>query len=456
MARRKKTETDSTADLTSPYGEHPIMTEILKATAEEQDPLIGLPLPALSARYLLQSNIFPLSRFTQLRGEFSAGKSALLIEIMRWFTMYGGGGVMIDTENKGSRSMIDGLFGHNDEYMKRAVVVRAESVEEWQKKYISLCQLIHKQADAGKEVYPMCIGVDSISAVEVERRVDKVAEEGHASAGHPYLARNLSDFMRTALVPTLRHYPIAFVATNHLKEEINQMGFGAPKKYAPGGASLDYYPTVIIDMERISRKLVEKNGQEGQQVRMTATKNNLGAPGRRVVVNLMWYPKTIAYTDENGDQCYRQQQHHYWDWHTATTRLLLDLQDPDRKPQPGHDPKLGEILKQVCDLEYKHGTKNADVPLVFSTALGISKQEAVTEVEISMIIEENKKICSLLNGLLGINAYAVCDPARKYREQVLTQLKERSTTDNPELMAAAGALEDLVPADLDPLGQFSE
>jgi hypothetical protein len=80
----------------------------------------------------------------------------------------------------------------------------------------------------------------------------------------------------------------------------------------------------------------------------------------------------------------------------------------------------------------------------------------VTEVEISMIIEENKKICSLLNGLLGINAYAVCDPARKYREQVLTQLKERSTTDNPELMAAAGALEDLVPADLDPLGQFSE
>jgi len=348
------------------------------------------------------------------------------------------------------------MFGHNVEYVKRAVVMRAETVEEWQKKYISLCQLIHKQADAGKDVYPMCIGVDSISAVEVERRVDKVAEEGHAAAGHPYLARNLSDFMRTALVPTLRHYPIAFVATNHLKEEINQMGFGAPKKYAPGGASLDYYPTVIIDMERISRKLVERNSQQGQQVRMTATKNNLGAPGRRIVVNLMWYPKTIAYMDENGEQCFKQQQHHYWDWHTATTRLLLDLQDPDRKPQPGHDPKLGEILKQVCDLEYKHGTKNADVPLVFSTALGISKQDAVTEVEISMIIEENKRVCSLLNGLLGVNDYAICDPARKYREQVLAQLKEKSTTDNPELMAAAGALEDLLPSDLDPLGQFSE
>ena len=457
MGRRKKTDSDSgvAVDVSAPFGEHPIMTEILKATAEEQDPLIGLPLPSMAARYLLQSNIFPLSRFTQLRGQFSAGKSAMLIEIMRWFTMYGGGGVMIDTEHKSSRSMIDGMFGHNPEYMKRAVVVEASSVEEWQKKYTSLCQLIHKQADAGNDVYPMCIGVDSISAVEVERRVEKVAEEGHASAGHPYLARNLSDFMRTALVPTLRHYPIAFVATNHLKEEINGMGFGAPKKYAPGGASLDYYPTLIMDMERISAKLIERNGQQGQQVRLIATKNNLGAPGRRIVVNLMWYPKTIAYRDENGEQAYKQQQHHYWDWHTATTRLLLDLQDPDRKPQPGHDPKLGEILKQVCDLEYKHGTKNSDVPLVFSSALGISKQEAVSEVEISMMIEENTKICSLLNGLLGVNSYAVCDPAKKYRDQVMANLKDKETTDNPELMAAAGALEDLIPADLDPLGQFN-
>lgn len=458
MGRRKKSETEPTLDVTSPFGEHPVITEILKATAEEQDPLIGLPLPALSARYLLQSNIFPLSRFTQLRGEFSAGKSALLIEIMRWFTIYGGGGVMIDTENKGSRSMIDGLFGHNPEYMRRAVVVRAETVEEWQKRYINLCQLVHKQCDADTSgsVYPMCIGVDSISAVEVERRVDKVAEEGHAAAGHPYLARNLSDFMRTALVPTLRHYPIALVATNHLKEEINQMGFGAPKKYAPGGASLDYYPTIILDMERVSKKLIERNGVEGQQVRIIATKNNLGAPGRRVVVNLLWYPKTISYADpETNETRYKTQQHHFWDWHTATTRLLMDLQDPDRKPQPGHDPKLAEILKQVCDLEYKHGTKNADVPLVFSNALGISKQDAVPEVEISMMIEENRRIRELLHGLLGVNEYAVCDPAVKYREQVIEQLRNNKQTDNPELMAATGALEDLLPEALDPLGHVS-
>jgi RecA/RadA recombinase len=460
MGRRKKTDGGAVVDVTSPFGEHPVITEILKAAAEEQDPLIGLPLPALSARYLLQSNIFPLSRFIQLRGEFSAGKSALLIEIMRWFAIYGGGGVMIDTENKGSRSMIDGMFGHNPEYMGRAAVAKADTVEEWQKRYISLCQLIHKQCDANTSgnVYPMCIGVDSISAVEVERRVEKVAEEGHASAGHPYLARNLSDFMRTALVPTLRHYPIAFVATNHLKEEINQMGFGAPKKYAPGGASLDYYPTVIIDMERVSKKLLEKrNGVEGQQVRMIATKNNLGAPGRRIIVNLLWYPKTISYVDqETNETRYKAEQHHFWDWHTATTRLLLDLQDPDRKPQAGHDPKLPDILKQVCDLEYKHGTKNSDVPLVFSTALGISKQDAVPEVEISMLIEENKKISGLLHGLLGINEYAVCDPAVKYREQIMEELRKNQQTDNPELMAATGALEDFMPADLDPLGQFAE
>jgi RecA/RadA recombinase len=458
MARRRKSDSvaESLLDVTSPLGEHPLMTEIIKATDEENDPLIGLPLPALSVRYLLQSNILPLSRFIHLRGKYSSGKSALLIEIMRWFAIYGGGGVLVDTEGKSSRSMIDGMCGHNNEYTQRLRVVKAETVEEWQKKYISLCQLVRKQTDAGREVYPLCIGIDSISAVEVDRRVEKVAEEGHASAGHPALARNLSDFMRTALIPTLRHSPIVLIATNHLKEEINQTGFGPPKTYAPGGAALDHYPTIILDMERTSAKLIDRNGQQGQHVRITAAKNNLGAFGRRIAVSLLWYPKTTAYIDQYGETAYKQQQYHYWDWHTATTRLLIDLQDPDRKPTPGLDPKIGEIIKQVCDLEYKHGTKNSDVPLVFSNALGITKQEAVPEFEISMLIEENNKIRSLLDGLLGVNSYAVCNPAIKYREQVTANMKETHTTDNPELMAAAGSLEDLVPADLDPLGQFSE
>lgn len=455
MGRRKKTDDDA-IDIHSRNGEHPVITEVLKASSEDNDPLIGLPLPALSARYLLQANIFPLSRFTQLRGEFSAGKSAMLTEIMRWFHMYGGGAIMIDTENKGSPTMLAGIFGHNPQYMARTKVVTAASVEEWQKKYMGFCQAIHKQIDdanAPERAVPICIGIDSISAVEVDRRVEKVADEGHAAAGHPYLARNLSDFMRTALVPTLRHYPIALVATNHLKEEINSMGFGPPKKYAPGGASLDYYPTLIIDMAKASSKNLVIGRAEGQMVRLVATKNNLGAPGRRIVVNLMWYNDIVECKDANGNQSYKNQQYHYWDWHTATIRLLMDLQSADKKPQPGTDPKLGGLIKQVCDLEYKHGTKNAEVPLVYSTALGISKSDAVSEVEASMILESNPKVVGVLHGLLGVNEYSVCDPARKYRDQVMTELKKQEITDIPELMAASSVVSEIIPGDFDPLGQ---
>ena len=450
MGRKRKEE--SAVDFQARHGEHPVLTEVLKATAEDNDPLIGLPLPALSARYLLQANIFPLSRFTQLRGEFSSGKSALLTEIMRWFHLYGGGAVMIDTENKGSPTMLSGIFGHNPQYMARTKVVTAASVEEWQKKYMGYCQAIHKQIDEADRAIPICIGVDSISAVEVDRRVEKVADEGHASAGHPYLARNLSDFMRTALVPTLRHYPIAFVATNHLKEEINSMGFGPPKKYAPGGASLDYYPTLILDMSKASAKNITGR-YDGQSVRIVATKNNLGAPGRKIVVNLLWYNEITPFTDAEGNETFRNQQFHFWDWHTATIRLLIDLQAADRKPQAGMDPKLPGLLRQVCDLEYKHGTKNADVPLVYSSALGVSKQEAISEVEASMLLESNKRVLSMLHGLLGVNEYTICDPARKYREQIMSELKKQEMTDIPELMAAASAVADLIPSDYDPLGQ---
>jgi len=458
MGRKRKT-VDASADVYAAGDEHPVITELLKAAAEDHDPLIGLPLPALSIRYLLQANIFPLSRFSQLRGEFSAGKSALLLEIMRWFHLYGGGAILIDTENKGSPTMVAGMFGHNEQYMARTKITTAANVEEWQSKYIGYCKSIQKQidaADAPDRVIPVCMGVDSISAVDIERRVDKAAAEGHAAAGHPALARNLSDFMRTALIPTLRHYPIALIATNHLKEEIDQMGFGAPKKYAPGGAALDYYATLILDMERASRKKVEKaGGHEGQSVRITATKNNLGAPGRKLVVNLMWYTTTATYKNAAGETRYKAQQFHYWDWHTATARLLIDLQDTEKKLQPGIDPQLPKLLKQVCDMEYKYGTKNADVPLVYSSALGITKQEAVPEAEASMILESNTKVLDILHGLLGINDYLVCDPAVKYREQVMAELKAANSTDNPEILAANNNMEDLIPADFDPLGQIS-
>jgi hypothetical protein len=232
------------------------------------------------------------------------------------------------------------------------------------------------------------------------------------------------------------------------------MGFGPPKKYAPGGASLDYYPTLIIDMQKASSKNLSVGRAEGQSVRLIATKNNLGAPGRRIVVNLMWYNDISEGKDEHGNNAYKNQQHHYWDWHTATCRLLMDLQAADKKPQPGIDPKLPGLLRQVCDLEYKHGTKNAETPLVYSTALGISKQDAVSEVEASMILEENKRVVGMLHGLLGVNEYTVCDPAKKYREQVIAGLQTQQMTDIPELMAASSiAGNNLILENFDPLGQ---
>lgn len=454
---RKRKVVDMPDDPTRPHGEHPIISEMLKGDAADQDPIIGLPLPALSARYLLQSTIFPFSRFIQLRGMYSAGKSALLMEIMRWYQMYGGQSVLIDTENKYSPRMLEGIYGHNPQYLKRTTVRTAQSVEEWQQHYISACKSVHKYYDDAKNeiVVPVIIGVDSISAVDIERRVEKANDAGHAAAGHPALARNLSDFMRTALVPTLRHYPITFVATNHLKEEIDSGLFGAPKKYAPGGAALDYYATLILDMERTSKKAIEAIGKTGQSVRITATKNNLGAPGNKIVINFLWYDKVNDGVDEAGNREFGNLQQLYWDWHTASARLLIDLQDSEKKLPPGMDPRLPGLIKEVCDLEYKHGTRNSDTPLVWSKALDIPKSDAVPEVEAAMRLEENPQITGLLHGLLGINKYKVCDPAVHYRAQILADLQAKQITDQPELVAAAARmLEDVIPADFDPLNQF--
>ncbi|NDE18121.1 hypothetical protein EBZ80_24700, partial [bacterium] len=86
-------------------------------------------------------------------------------------------------------------------------------------------------------------------------------------------------------------------------------------------------------------------------------------------------------------------------------------------------------------------------------ALGISKQEAVSEVEASIMLEDNPKVLGMLHGLLGVNDYTVCDPARRYREQVMEELKNNQMTDVPELMAASSVVGEVVAADFDPLGQ---
>jgi hypothetical protein len=62
----------------------------------------------------------------------------------------------------------------------------------------------------------------------------------------------------------------------------------------------------------------------------------------------------------------------------------------------------------------------------------------------------------VLHGLLGINEYLVCDPAVRYREQVIAELAKQNITDEPELRAGESrVVEDLIPADFDPLGQVS-
>jgi 3-hydroxyacyl-CoA dehydrogenase len=78
----------------------------------------------------------------------------------------------------------------------------------------------------------------------------------------------------------------------------------------------------------------------------------------------------------------------------------------------------------------------------------------LSEVEASMALEENRKVLGMLHGLLGVNDYTVCDPAKKYREQVKDQLRSENMTDVPELMAAASKSgNDLLLENFDPLGQ---
>ena len=70
----------------------------------------GLRLPHLCMQYLVCANIFPLNSIVQLRGPRDTLKSALAIQIGRWFIDNGGDFVYGDAENKAPMDIVDSIL----------------------------------------------------------------------------------------------------------------------------------------------------------------------------------------------------------------------------------------------------------------------------------------------------------------------------------------------------------
>lgn len=401
--------------------------------AQAEANLVGLPLPALCLRYLLQSTIFPLSRIYQITGEEGSAKSAFLYEIMRWHMIYGGGAVLAENENKDSPELRNSILQWKDDWLARLLVKQTYSLEEWQDVFTTFVDIARKQQDAaggsGRTV-PICFGVDSLMATAPQSEIDAVMKEGHASRGFALAANLIARYMRT-MPERLQAYPFTMIGTNHLKPATDPRGF--PTANIPGGKAVKFMETYEIEMKKGMNYDIDLLEYGGLRVKFIARKNSLGPSRKSINAELLWW-----YADD-GHGNFKQQT--AWDWDTASVELLLSFEAAKGKKT------IYNRLRDITGIEVSSKSSR----LAYSTVLGIPKSEPVEYRRVGAALENRPDLLGQVYQVLGITQRLSFQPGMDYRQMLTTASDEARArtqelyTDVAGLPVVGGSDEDMSP-----------
>ena len=408
---------------------------------EAQGNLIGLYLPALCLRVLLQSTTFPLSKLTQITGEEGSCKTSLLIEIMRWHILYGGGGDYIENENKDTPEMRNSILRWDPAFLRRIYVSNTTSVEEWQDVMTSAMIEKQKQMDAaggpGRTI-PLCIGIDSLMGTAPEAELDNIEKEGHAQKGYAIAAQLITRYTR-GMPKLLKQWPFSIIGLNHLKPGTDYMG--RPLPTVPGGKSVKFHEQLELEMHKGGD--IDLTDRGGIRLKIVARKNGMGPSRRQIGVELLWWR-------EKSEQDGEWRQHSAFDWNTATIEFLLGLENAKGKKT---------LYKELVAIHGIVATSKRDRQ-AYSTVLGIPKSDPQDWRLVAAELEKRPDILKQMYPLLGVSERFVFTPAKPgkpaedYRAQ-LEKARKKAAQSVEHLYSDVSAMPILDPADLASLGNVA-
>lgn len=373
---------------------------------ESEANLVGLPLPALCLRYLLQSTVLPLSRIFQITGEEGSCKSGLLYEMMRWHMVYGGGAVLAENEDKDSPELRNGILDYREDWIARMLVKQTHCLEAWQDVVSTFIALARKQQDAADgpgRTIPICFGVDSLMATAPQEEIDLINKEGHASRGFALAANLIARYMRT-MPERIQDYPLTVVGTNHLKPAVDRMG--RPANNIPGGKAVKFMETYELEMRRDSGADIDKLEYGGIRVKIIARKNSLGPSRKSITAELLWWFQPL----DNGE--FRQR--FLWDWHTATVEMVNSFETaPGKKTIYNH-------LRDITGIKVESKSQR----LAYSEVLGIPKSDPQPYRTVGAALEGRDDILAEVNKVLGITPRRPFQPGVDYRDLMRTARAE--------------------------------
>lgn len=376
--------------------------------------MIGLPLPALCLRYIFQSDVFILSRIWQLAGEEGSCKSALLYEIMRWHMIYGGGGCLAETENKDAPILRNSILEYNRHWISRLTYAGCDTLEEWQQFLTTNVNGFRAAMDTpggpGRTV-PVCFGVDSLTAVDSKKEIDKTQKDGAATRGYALIANLIARYMRQGITKNLRGFPFSLIGTNHLKPAQDELT-GVKKDNIPGGKAVPFMATFMLSMKRMADIDLQSHG--GIRVNIKLQKNSIGVSRKAIQADMLWWHEMC----EDGKTT---RQRHVWDWHTATIDMLAAFENMEGKKY------LWKAINDVVDLRLIRSKKQ-----MWSRKLGIPETNPVEYRVAGALLEQRLDLLLPLYPILGINQYTKFKPGLDYR--VMEEMAKQKNVEQSQTM----------------------
>jgi hypothetical protein len=370
-------------------------SQLAQRERENHDKIvIGLPLQAVSLRYLFGNDVFPYSRMTELVGVSESCKTAFLFELYRWH-IYNtseviefdpdsvhGGFVHNLVEPRDSPDLRESIIQLNDQF--DFPVVQSDCVEDWQKACSDWIKKAEERFERGAMPYPVALGLDSLTAVTTKNEMDKTWDQGYAEPGYSQIAKHINMWAKV-FFNKMAPWPVSFVGVNHLKE--NKSPQGMPIRTVPGGASIKFAATFMFRLQR--REDIELLNESGRIIEIFTEKNSL-SPGNheKLKVRMTW-----RFDDEGKQQT-------IWDWHDATVDLLNSFEATRKK----------RIMEIVAIENVDKTRRTADC-----SALGLKK---VSWHELGKAISEDADILAGLDKFFNVRKRHKFQLGVPYSEQV--------------------------------------
>jgi hypothetical protein len=340
----------------------------------ELAPVICLPVPAFAIRFLIQQEGWPLGWLSQVVGVPESGKSALAAEIVRWHQCHAGGcGVLLETEQK-----CQDIYETILEDCSRFRTFRCRTLEEWKEKLVNGIEggIQWQQSAAAIGSVPVAFGVDSVIGALPKKLFAEIAEKGHSRRGANRTAEKLKEVFGLAS-RLIRSQPYTLVAVSHMKPQEHQApGSGQWRvvRNVAGGIVLNSFQAIELQTSRSSgpgpgRGIDREESEErGILLDLSTQHNRFGTPAC-IQVELLWV-RDRQLRDALGNF----QQRVFFDWHSASIQLLIDLSS-------GQDER-GERIRDMLPLQPDCGARR-----VACRTLGINSSSSETYRTAGEILE---------------------------------------------------------------------